>query len=210
MDTFAPLTGPLASVEAPDGPPWRVFLASGEEAISKLYSFSLAVGIRRGEVEAELPGAEIESVERALLGAHVQFRVGEGGIERYGIVAAVHDEGPEIVDRARYVRIRVEVVPRAWLLRHRRNSRIFQGKYVHEIVSEVLAEGGVAHRWNLQATYPKRIYCTQYDETDFDFVTRLLAEEGILFFFEHAAEFAAAPRRRSSRRKSRAGTRPPR
>ena len=138
MDTFAPLTGPLASIEAPDGPPWRVFLASGEETLSKLCCFSLAVGIRRSAVETELPGAEIESVERALLGAQVQFRIGERGLERYGIVAAVHDEGAEILDGASYLRIRVEVVPRAWLLRHRRSSRIFQGKYVHEIVREVL------------------------------------------------------------------------
>lgn len=194
MDTFSVSTGPLAPI-ADQEDAWRVLVASGEEAISQLFSFSLSLGVRRSAVESVLPAAEIETIERALLGAQVRFRIGEVGIERLGIVAAVHDEGAEIVEGAPFVRLRVEIVPRAWLLRHRRQSRIFQGKYVHQIVSEVMCEAGVAHRWSLGNTYPKRIYCTQYDETDFDFVTRLLAEEGILFFFEHVGEFAggAAP-----------------
>ncbi|MFX5956581.1 contractile injection system protein, VgrG/Pvc8 family, partial [Acinetobacter baumannii] len=44
-------------------------------------------------------------------------------------------------------------------------------------------------RWALAdtAVYPKRSVVTQYDESDFDFVTRLLAEEGLFYYFEHEA-----------------------
>jgi uncharacterized protein involved in type VI secretion and phage assembly len=48
----------------------------------------------------------------------------------------------------------------------------------------VLRQAGVAFRWDLTQTYPVRDYCVQYRETDYHFVKRLLAEEGIFFHFE--------------------------
>ncbi|MEM9695667.1 MAG: contractile injection system protein, VgrG/Pvc8 family [Myxococcota bacterium] len=46
------------------------------------------------------------------------------------------------------------------------NSRVFQDVYVHQIVSRVLFESGIRHRWALQLQYPKRLFCMQYRETD--------------------------------------------
>jgi type VI secretion system secreted protein VgrG len=189
MDTFSALTGPLAPTGDQDDT-FRVLAVSGEEALSQLFFFSLSLGARKSAVEAALPAAEIEEIQRALLGARVRFRFGEQGLLRYGIVAAVHDEGAASIEGAPYVRIRVEIMPRAGLLLHRKNSRVFTGKYLHQIVSIVLNDARVSHRFCLGNTYPKRQYCTQYNETDYEFITRLLAEEGILFFFEHVAEFA--------------------
>ncbi len=198
MDTFLVLTGPLAALDDHDDPAhgvrtWRLLAATGEEEVSKLTSFSLSLDVPRSRVESLLPAADIESIERALLRAQVEFRIGTQGLTRFGIVSAVHDEGEVEVAGVPLVRLRVEVSPRASLLLHRKNTRIFQGRYVHQIVSKVMSDAGVAHRWNLANTYPKRIYCTQYDETDYEFVTRLLAEEGILFFFEHTRAFAGGP-----------------
>jgi type VI secretion system secreted protein VgrG len=82
-------------------------------------------------------------------------------------------------------RLRVSVAPRLWILGKRRNSRIFQGKTAVEIVEKVLLEGGVTLRKALSGTYEKRDYCVQYAETDLAFVSRLLEEEGIFYFFEH-------------------------
>ncbi len=53
-----------------------------------------------------------------------------------------------------------------------------------EIVNAVLDEAGVPQRWAALKRYPTRQYCVQYEETDYAFVTRLLAEGGIFFYFE--------------------------
>lgn len=60
-----------------------------------------------------------------------------------------------------------------------------------EIVGAVLDEHRVAHRFALARDYPRRSYCVQYRESDLAFVTRLLAEEGISFYFADAGENAS-------------------
>ena len=55
-----------------------------------------------------------------------------------------------------------------------------------DIVKQIFGEYGFTDfRFQLSGTYEPREYCVQYRETDFDFVARLLEEEGIFFFFEH-------------------------
>jgi type VI secretion system secreted protein VgrG len=83
---------------------------------------------------------------------------------------------------ARYL---VTVRPALWFLTYSSNNRVFQTKTVPEILDEVFQEHGFSHRESLTATYRQRDYCVQYGETDFDFVSRLMEEEGIYYFFEH-------------------------
>ncbi len=81
-----------------------------------------------------------------------------------------------------------QVVPWCWLLTQTKNSRIFQEKNVKEIVEQVFADrGAVDFEWDLADAdkYIKRTYCVQYHETDFNFVSRLLEEEGIYYYFRH-------------------------
>src|SRR5262245_7189889 len=189
MDSFSVVGGPLDTTNLT----WTVLSATGEEALSSLFSFTLTLAAKREEVDTALATAPSQVLELALLGQRVRFQLGDSGFERFGIVAAAHAEPTVQKGGEPYARVRIHVAPRAWLLTQRRLTRIFQGKYVHEIVSEVLSKGGVRHRWNLGNVYPKRLYCTQYDETDYEFVARLLAEEGILFFFEHAQKPAESP-----------------
>ena len=80
---------------------------------------------------------------------------------------------------------RIRIVPRMSLLRWRRTSRVFQDLTVPEIVCLVLREAGVAVSVKLSRLYPRRLYCLQYQETDLDFVHRLLAEAGIFYWFDH-------------------------
>jgi type VI secretion system secreted protein VgrG len=187
---FSVQSGAFASIA------WSLLSVVGEEAINDLYRFSITVTAPRADIEGALKDAvktgAVEPLELALLGQLVLFTVDRHGIERYGVVAAARVEAT--LERAGepQTRVSLEVVPHAWLLTQRRNSRIFQHLYVHQIVSKVLTENGVNHRWQLAHTYPKRVYCVQYDETDYEFVTRLLAEEGIMFFFDHASDFTAA------------------
>lgn len=76
--------------------------------------------------------------------------------------------------------------PWFWFLGNTTDCRIFQNMSVIEIIEKIFSEAPAAKfEKRLQGSYPPRDYCVQYDETDLDFVQRLLEHEGILYFFEH-------------------------
>ena len=91
-----------------------------------------------------------------------------------------------IEDRLAYYEAIVR--PWLWFLGNTTDCRIFQDKTAVEIVEEIFSKyGGIAKfEKRLQGSYPPREYCVQYDESDLDFVQRLLEHEGIMYFFEHA------------------------
>lgn len=64
-----------------------------------------------------------------------------------------------------------------------RNNRIFQQKSIKEIAQAVLGQESL--QLKLQTSYPAIDYCVQYQESDFDFVSRLLEHEGIYYYFDH-------------------------
>src|SRR5205085_5694418 len=76
-----------------------------------------------------------------------------------------------------------EVVPKLWLLTHQARSRIFQQKSVPDILKQVFQ--GFDCDFELRSTYEPREYCVQYRETDFNFASRLMEDEGIFYFFKH-------------------------
>ncbi|MEP6491153.1 MAG: type VI secretion system tip protein TssI/VgrG [bacterium] len=87
-----------------------------------------------------------------------------------------------------FVSYRAEVVPSIWFLSLATDCRIFQQKSVPDIVKKVLDDKGIKdYRFSLNGTYNPRDYCVQYRETDLDFISRLLQEEGIFYFFEHTS-----------------------
>jgi type VI secretion system secreted protein VgrG len=82
---------------------------------------------------------------------------------------------------------RAEIVPWLWFLTTASNCRIFQQKSVPDIVKQIFADHSMSdYRLALSEGYAPREYCVQYRETDLEFVSRLLEEEGIFYFFEHA------------------------
>lgn len=87
---------------------------------------------------------------------------------------------------------RAELVPAVWLLTHRYDSRIFQNKSVPDIISEVLTQAGMASdrvdKSKLSGTHDPREYCVQYRETDYNFICRLMEEEGIWWCFKQTRD----------------------
>jgi type VI secretion system secreted protein VgrG len=86
---------------------------------------------------------------------------------------------------------RALLVPSLWLLSREQDCRIFQNMTVQDIVTQIFQDGGIASDrfdFRLQNTYPPREYCVQYRETDLNFISRLLEEEGIFYFFEHSKD----------------------
>ncbi|MFG6413067.1 type VI secretion system Vgr family protein [Roseateles sp. DC23W] len=87
----------------------------------------------------------------------------------------------------RFESFRIVMRPWLWFATQTRNSRVFQNKNVRDIVREVLTPYSSDFEFRLQDTsvYKPLEYCVQYNESDFDFVSRLLEEVGIYYFFEH-------------------------
>jgi type VI secretion system secreted protein VgrG len=147
---------------------------TGEEAISRLFGFQL-------ELWSENAGIKFEGI----LGQGISFGVigPEGSEPRHinGIVTSF----TQLPGTFRLARYRATVAPKIWVLTRTQNLRIFQEKDVPDILKQVLQGFDVA--WELHKTYPKRDYCVQYRETDFSFMSRLMEEEGIFYFFRHTA-----------------------
>ncbi|MCP4349974.1 MAG: type VI secretion system tip protein VgrG [Desulfobacterales bacterium] len=91
----------------------------------------------------------------------------------------------------RFYMYKATVVPSLWLLSLEQDCRIFQNKSVPDIVKKILEDGGITgdrYSFRLQGQYQPRDYCVQYRETDLNFISRLLEEEGIFYFFEHTED----------------------
>ncbi|MDB6067528.1 MAG: Rhs element Vgr protein [Pedosphaera sp.] len=89
-------------------------------------------------------------------------------------------------DLGGYSRYRATIVPWLWFLTRTSDCRIFQDMTVPDIIKQVFGNHGFNDfKDSLNATYRTWPYCVQYRETDFNFVSRLMEQEGIYYFFEH-------------------------
>ena len=147
---------------------------SGCERLNELYSFDITL------VTDQDPVAPQE-----LLGEDVTITITHADIERnlHGIVCEFNEIDPVGDNVFEY---RVVVVPRLWLLGLSSHNRLFEEKDAVDIVKQVVQESCqmAVETANLK-TYRKREICCQFGETDLEFVTRLLAEEGIAYYFKH-------------------------
>jgi type VI secretion system secreted protein VgrG len=156
----------------------RLLRFSGTEGMSELFRFQLELVSRTSDIAFEqvvgkpaVLGIDGPDAPRTIHGMICRF-----------------EQGPVSKGFTRYY---AELVPRQWTLLHRVDTRIFQNKSVPSIVESVLKDAGVpsnALRQALQATYKEREYCVQYQESDWQFISRLLEEEGIFYFFEHGED----------------------
>jgi type VI secretion system secreted protein VgrG len=153
----------------------------GREELSRPFSFTL-------ELAAETSTAVAPA---DLVGQGVGWTVSypnEVTRQFHGVVKSL--VAGEFLGRARRA-YRAEVVPWLWLLTRTTDCKIFQNKTAAQIIEDVFKSFGFTsdhYRLNLAGTYPTREYCVQYRETAFDFVSRLMEEEGIFYYFEYAAD----------------------
>jgi type VI secretion system secreted protein VgrG len=146
----------------------------GQEGISRLFHFDL-------ELLSENPALDFS----AIIGKNVTIRVNQPDhTDRFfnGIVSRFSQSG----STATLTSYHAEVVPWLWLLTRTADCKIFQMMTAPDIIQAIFATYGLSNfRNNLQGTYPVREYCVQYRETDFNFVSRLMEQYGIFYFFEH-------------------------
>ncbi|HHW4413753.1 type VI secretion system tip protein VgrG [Citrobacter freundii] len=100
-----------------------------------------------------------------------------------GLIAEAH-QLPATSNAERYQFV---LRPWLWWLTLSSNNRVFQNLSVQEIVEKVFKDAGFTdYKFQLKSKPAKREYCLQYNESDFNFVSRLLEQEGIFWFFTHA------------------------
>jgi len=163
---------PLVEV---DGEQFQLVRSVLHEAVSEVGALSCEVTLTGGPPEPA-----------ALLGKPARLEVvlvhDETKREYHGIVT----EAVRCSDADGRPVTRLMIAPKLWRLTKRFDCRIFQEMTTEEIVTEVLDGGGVTdYEWSLGGSYEPRVYCCQYRETDYEFISRLLAEEGIIFSVTH-------------------------
>ena len=87
---------------------------------------------------------------------------------------------------AEFARYQATMKPWLWFLSRTADCRIFQEKTVLEIIKDVFSDNGFSdYEVKLSGQYEKWEYCVQYRETDLNFVSRLMEQEGIYYYFKH-------------------------
>lgn len=165
-------------VETPLGTDKLLLLSfTGEERMSGLFRFELRMLSEEGKIKPT-----------DIVGKAIDFYVRDQDDEkRYfnGIVSRFVYAGKD--DRAHYYS--AEVVPWMWLLTKCSDCRVHESdkkKDARAIIDTLLKELGFTdYKWECKRTLEKREYCVQFRETHFDFITRLLEEEGIFYYFRH-------------------------
>jgi len=154
---------------------FEVVRFEGTEGISQLFEFEL-------QLVSKDPDIDFSKVVDSP--ATFTMMRGDDSVPVSGIVTDFSLRGRS----ADYVAYHATLRPRLHRLSLSYGSRIFQEKSVEDILRTVLDENGLTssdYRFALQASYAPREYCVQYQETDLNFISRLMEFEGIYYFFEH-------------------------
>ncbi|AVJ15697.1 type VI secretion system tip protein VgrG [Serratia sp. MYb239] len=144
------------------------------------------------ELQVMLLSTDARLDRRAMLGQPITLTIPTQGVlsaPRYlnGKVTSVNVHSADI-NGARYAVYTLTMESDLWPLKRDRNQRIFQNQRVPDIVRTVLGEYGVQVEEQLSGSYRSWEYCVQYQESSYDFISRLMELEGIYFFFRHEAD----------------------
>jgi type VI secretion system secreted protein VgrG len=174
MPTYTQDTRPIA-VETPLGKDALLLTAfSGAEEMSRLFHYELEmVSEKESIAPKDIVGKKVDFWVDFPDGQHRHFN----GIVKRFVYCGTGD---------RLSTYRAEVVPWLWFLTRTSDCRIFQNKSVPDIIQQVFKDLGFTDfKPDLKGTHTPWEYCVQYRETDFNFVSRLMEEEGIFYFFKH-------------------------
>jgi len=146
-----------------------------EEALGRLFSYKLELLSLNAKLKLEdLLGQNIT--------VHLAFPDGRERFLNGDVVQFAH----KAESKGRYFGYEAVVQPSLGFLKLTSDCRIFQQKSVPEILKAVLDEHSITDvRKSLQGTYKPLEYCVQYNESDFNFISRLMEKYGIYYYFEH-------------------------
>ena len=148
----------------------------GREGVSQLFDF---------EVDFVSEDAALDF--EAVVGKPALLEMSTNDDPRFvhGIVSRLEETGVG----NKFTNYSVRIVPALWAFGLKNDCCIYQAMKVPDVIKDVLQSGGLESgtdfKLSLNASYPVREYIVQYRETDLQFVTRLMEEVGIFYFFEH-------------------------
>jgi type VI secretion system secreted protein VgrG len=162
----------------------QVTAFDGTEGLSQLFDFRVQLCSDRGDIDPDDVVGRAATLE--IIG-ELGVRYVHGIIRRFGVT----EDGPPGVTY-----YEAHLVPPHWLLTRRIHSRVFQtprrkSSSVPGIITQVLEDAGFVDElpdFAFSRTYENREFVVQYRESDWDFLSRLMEEEGIYYYFEHAAD----------------------
>ena len=147
---------------------------SGTERVSELFEYDLVLVSENAEIDpADLLGTDLT----------VELELPAGGSRFFhGYVADCADAPGE----GELVGYELSIRPWLWFLTRTADCRIFQDTSVPDIIRQILGEEGFTDvESDLTESYRPWTYCVQYRETDFNFISRLMEQEGIHYYFRH-------------------------
>lgn len=166
--------GRLVKLVTPLGEALLFNRLEGSDGLSRSGEYRVTVLSRRPDIKGD-----------ELLGKSVSVKVTtpRAGLREFnGLAAGFYQVGQQ----GRYHQYLIVVRPWTWLLTRTSDCKIFQDKTVRQIIEAVLADHPYADfEFQLAGQYSPWVYCVQYRESDFNFLARLMEQEGIHFFFRH-------------------------
>jgi type VI secretion system secreted protein VgrG len=167
-------------VKAPGGTTFKINSFRGIERISDLFEYTLVMTTKNKDVSFD-----------QMIGGTVTVSLSAGKDTRYftGIIGKFEQEDTPFKPINVWTVYRATLYPKLWLLTLSGECRIFQNKTTIQIIKAVLDEHQVPFKDQLRRSgKEKREYCVQYNESDFNFISRLMEEEGIYYFFDQSRE----------------------
>ena len=164
-----------------------LFELIGESESLRVVEFSVSEGLSSPFQLELIVAAENDALDIA------------GWIGKAGVLTLFHTRDPRVFhgelvaarqleSGRRFTRYQLSLAPKFHLLKYRSGCRIFQSLSVPRIIEKLFDEArieGNDYRLDLKRSYPTRDFCVQYQESEFHFLSRLMEEEGIFYFFEH-------------------------
>ncbi len=154
---------------------------SGNEGMSRLFEFELELFSENHAIDFKQIIGKGVTIRVKLSDGNERFF--HGIISRFSQKSGMPEKGSEAPKFSLYT---ATMVPSLWMLTRTVDSRIFQNKSVPDIIEQIFNDQQFTdYELKLSGSYDTKEYCVQYHETDFNFVSRLMEQEGIFYFFKH-------------------------
>ena len=152
---------------------------TGYEGISRLFSYDL-----------DLLAYDNDSISfQDIVGQKVsiKFQLPDGSPRYLSGFVSRFTQGE--TDERLFTHYHAQIVPWLWFLTRQADCRIFQNLAVPDIISKIFDPFAFKDfKLSLKSSYPELEYCVQYRETSFNFVSRLMEEFGIFYYFDHTTQ----------------------
>ncbi len=160
--------------QALDEDTFSVVKFKGTEGISRLYEYNITLASNNAEIN--LKDVLQNSATLTIKGSDQDLPI-------HGAVA----EFVQLHEAKGHCFYRALLVPRLWQASLYHENQLFLDKKVPDIIEEILKQTGLTtqdYELKLTGKYPEWEYISQYNETDFDFISRWMEREGIYYYFE--------------------------